>query len=68
MLEADVSIVIRNMLLAQVLVTFMVTDHALPAYQRLRTIWKSIHAPVRKKEIPKKRSAFFEIDFTKFEP
>ncbi len=68
MFEADLTIVMRNMLLAQVLVMFMVPGHALLVHQELLRIWKSIHTSGRKKEITKKRNKFFEIDFTKFEP
>lgn len=69
MLMHHLSIGIRNILLVQLFLLVMVPEHAFAVRRELQRLWRSIHAPFRQKKEPeKKRSKFWEIDMTKFEP
>lgn len=69
MFSHDLIIGIRNIMLVQLGMIVMMPGHLLLVRQKLIRIWKSINAPFhQKRETPKKRSKFWEIDMTKFEP
>jgi hypothetical protein len=69
MFSHDLIIGIRNILLLQLVMIVMMPGHLLLVRQELIKIWKSINTPFyQKRATPKKRSKFWEIDMTKFEP
>jgi hypothetical protein len=67
--QQDLTLVVRNILLIQLLTIFLVPRCALVARRELLRFWRSIHAPLlHGKEAPKKGSNFWKIDLTKLEP
>jgi hypothetical protein len=70
MLDPDLTLALRNVLLLQFLVILLLPEHAAVAVHRhLLRAWRSLHAPfLEKKHRLKKGSRFWEIDMTKFEP
>jgi len=61
----EISILLRNILLLQLLTIVIVPDYAFGIQKKLFKLWKSIITPV--KATPEKRGKFWEIDMTKFE-
>lgn len=69
MVPHEFTIGIRNILLVQFLLIAAFPGHAALFRLQLIRIWRSINAPfLWKKETRRKRSRFWEIDMTKFEP
>lgn len=70
MFDFETSIVIRNILLLQLLLTFVVPDYAFQVQRQLLKIWRSINSPLptKKPSHKGKKEKFWEIDMTKFEP
>jgi hypothetical protein len=69
MFDLEISMVIRNILLLQLLTIFVVPDFAFQVHQKLLKIWRSLDTPVlAKKPADKEKKKFWEIDMTKFEP
>jgi hypothetical protein len=70
MFSPEISIVIRNILLLQLLTVVVVPGYALQIHQKLLRIWKSLNTPVlpKKPAVKAKKEKFWEIDMTKFEP
>ena len=70
MLDLELALALRNILLLQFLVILLLPEHAAVAvHRRLLRVWRSLHAPFHEKKHPlRKGSRFWEIDMTKFEP
>ena len=58
---------LRNVLLVQLLLIGLAPEFAFQVYHHFLKIWKAFHVPSLPKK-DKKRSRFWEIDMTNFEP
>ncbi len=69
MYDLNLIVTLRNALLLQFLVVFLLPDHAAAAvHQNLKRAWMRIQAPLLQKTQLVRKSRFWEIDMTKFEP
>lgn len=65
----DLSLVMRNILFVQLMLLATTPEFTLRLRHELVRLWRTLRAPVAvKKAGPAKKSKFWEIDMTKFEP
>ncbi len=59
---------LRNVLLVHLLVVVLAPGYALQAHRELSKLWKTVRTALVIRRSCSRRSRFWEIDMTKFEP